>query len=112
MFETIQKLRPYFFSFREIDDKACLDLKIPVTWVFDGNNNHIAVQDRDERFYLITIYNDITEKGYDELFELSLQIVQYNISEEEKKNLLQEKIKELESLFKTESLDKLKEINF
>ena len=39
------------------------------------------------------------------------EIIQINKEEEEKNRLFQEKVKELQELFKKESLDKLKDIN-
>ena len=35
MFDNIRKLRPYFFSLREIDNNVSLDVKLPSTWKFE-----------------------------------------------------------------------------
>ena len=45
------------------------------------------------------------------MFACSDEIFKYNKEEEEKQKLFHQKVKELQELFKTESLDKLKEIN-
>ena len=52
-----------------------------------------------------------TQDGYDVVFACALEILQINKDEEEKQKLFQEKVKELQTLFKKESLDKLKDIN-
>ena len=45
------------------------------------------------------------------VFACANEIVNVNKEEEEKQRLFQQKVKELQELFKKESLDKLKEIN-
>ena len=114
MFETIEKIRPYFMSVREVNELVCLDIKIPITWNLENNFNetNMTIQDKDTKFYLLTIFSNITKEGYEEIFNLANNLIQFNINEETKKSLLQEKIKQLEELFKTESLDKLSNINF
>ena len=61
---------------------------------------------------LLSLISSATQEGYDVVFSCALEVIIINKEEEEKQRLLEEKIKELEQLFKKESLDKLKEINF
>lgn len=117
MFDNIKFLRPYFFSLREIDNNVSLDIKLPVTWKFESfitNYKSIKykVQDKSEKFTLVSLIANATSDGYDVAFACAKEIITINKELEEKQKLLQQKIKELEILFQHESLDKLKEISF
>lgn len=117
MFEFIKKLRPYFFSLREIENNVSLDIKLPLFWRYEEIVKpyrliKTKIQDKNDKFSLLSLVSSATQEGYDVVFSCALEIVLINKEEEEKQRLLQAKIKELEILFKKESLDKLKEINF
>jgi hypothetical protein len=117
VFETIQKLKPYFFSLREIESNVSLDIKLPSKWKFDDivaqyKSVKIKVQDRNEKNVLLSIIAVSSYSGYETAFECASDIIRINKEIEEKQKLLQAKIKELEVLFQHESLDKLKDLTF
>ncbi len=120
MYELISNLRPYFFSLREISDNVSLDLRIPTTWRLENIQNIISqykslqlkVQDKNDKSQLVSIISLATQDGYDTARICAEEIIKYNIELEEKDRLFKEKVRELETLFKKESLHKLKEINF
>lgn len=120
MYELISSLRPYFFSLREIQDNVSLDLRIPTTWKLENIQSivgqykslQIKVQDKNDKSQLISIISLATQDGYDTARICAEEIIKYNIELEEKERLFKEKVKELEILFRHESLNKLKEINF
>ncbi len=120
MYELISNLRPYFFSLREISDNVSLDLRIPTTWRLENIQMIVAqykslqlkVQDKNDKSQLVSIISLATPDGYDTARLCAEEIIKYNIELEEKDRLFKEKVRELETLFKKESLNKLKEINF
>jgi hypothetical protein len=117
MLENIISLRPYFFSLREIEGNVSLDMKLPLSWKYETivspyRSIKVKVQDKSEKFTLISLISAATKDGYDVVFACSLEIVNVNKEEEEKRKLFQEKVKELESLFQKETLNKLKDLNF
>lgn len=120
MYELISSLRPYFFSLREISDNVSLDLRIPTTWRLENIQNilsqykslQLKVQDKNDKSQLVSIISLATQDGYDTARICAEEIIKYNIELEEKDRLFKEKVRELETLFKKESLHKLKEINF
>ena len=69
------------------------------------------VQDKNDKFTLLSIVSQATQDGYDVVFACAIEIIKLNYEEEEKQRLFREKVKQLEELFKSESLDNLKEIN-
>lgn len=116
MFEVIRKLRPYFFSLREIDNNVSLDIKLPLSWKYEEiikpyRSIKIKIQDKNDKYNLVSLVANSTQEGYDIVFTCALEIIVINKEDEEKQKLFQQKVKELQELFKKESLDKLKELN-
>ena len=116
MFENIKLLRPYFHSLREIQNNVSLDIKLPTNWLFENvvkpyRTIQTKVQDKNDKFILLSIISQSTQEGYDIVFACANEIINTNKEEEEKQKLYQQKLKELQELFKKGSLDKLKEIN-
>lgn len=116
MFESIKSLRPYFHSLREIENNVSLDIKLPLNWKYDEiakpyRTIKLKIQDKSDKFTLVSLISYATQDGYDVAFACANEIISVNKEEEEKKKLFHAKVKELESLFLKESLDKLKEIN-
>jgi hypothetical protein len=116
VFENIKTLRPHFHSLREVQDNVSLDIKLPLTWKYDDvvkpySSITIKIQDKNEKFNLISLIAQATQNGYDVVFACANEVVNKNKEEEEKQRLFQQKVKELQQLFQNESLDKLKDIN-
>ena len=116
MFESIKSLRPHFHSLREIENNVSLDIKLPLTWRYDDiikpySTISVKIQDKNDKYNLLSLVSQATQEGYDVVFACANEIFTFNREEEEKQKLFQQKVKELQELFKNESLDKLKEIN-
>lgn len=116
MFELIKSLRPYFFSLREIENNVSLDIKIPLNWQFENIVKFykvvkIKIQDKSDKYTLVSLIANATQNGYDVTFACANEIIKTNKEEEEKQKLFQQKVKELEEIFKKQTLDKLKDIN-
>jgi hypothetical protein len=116
VFESIKSLRPHFHSLREIEGNVSLDIKLPLSWRYEEivkpyRSIKIKIQDKNEKFTLLSLIAVATQEGYDVVFACGLDILTQNREEEEKQKLFQQKVKELQELFKKESLDKLKDIN-
>jgi hypothetical protein len=116
MFENIRALRPHFHSLREIEGNISLDIKLPLSWRYEDivkpyRSLKMKVQDKNEKYTLLSLVANGTQEGYDVSFACALEIITINKEEEEKQKLFQLKVKELQELFKKESLNKLKDIN-
>jgi hypothetical protein len=117
MFEYIKKLKPYFFSIREIDNNASLDIRVPINWRYEQivqpyKSVKIKIQDKNDKFTLISLISNSTQDGYNLLMVCATEIIKINKEEEEKRRLFEQKVAELKELFQKESLDKLKDITF
>jgi hypothetical protein len=116
MFETIESLKPYFFSLREIDNNVSLDIRLPLNWKYENiivpyRSIKTKIQDKNDKFNLLSLISVGTKEGYDVVVSCANEIITINKEEEEKQRLFQQKVKELQELFQKESLSKLKDIN-
>jgi hypothetical protein len=117
VFESIKSIRPHFHSLREIEGNVSLDIKLPLNWRYEEivkpyRSVKIKVQDKNEKFTLLSLVSSATIEGYNVIFACSQEIIDVNKEEEEKEKLFQQKVKELQEFFKKESLDTLKDISF
>lgn len=111
MYEDIKQLQPYFYSLREINNKVSLDIKLPLSWkydtvVFPYKGITTQVQDKNDKFNLLSLISAATKEGYDMVLACALEIITINKEEEEKRKLFDLKLKELNSMFE----DKVKEL--
>ena len=116
MFDNIRLLRPHFHSLREVQNNVSLDIRLPLNWIYEDiikpyTSIKIKIQDKNDQFTLLSLIATATQGGYDVVFACASEIIQTNKEEEEKQKLFQQKVKELQQLFKKESLDKLKDLN-
>ena len=116
MYNNIKSIRPFFHSLREIENNVSLDIKLPLSWRYEEivkpyRSLKMKIQDKNEKFTLLSLIAVATQEGYDIVFTCASEIITINKEEEEKQRLFQQKVKELQELFKKESLDKLKDIN-
>lgn len=116
MYELIKNLRPYFYSLREIETNVSLDIKLPITWDFEKtitlySSVKYKVQDKNDKFNLLSLISVANEDGYNLLFVCANDIIRVNKEEEEKQKLFQLKLRELKELFDKENLDNLKHLN-
>ena len=93
MFESIKSIRPHFHSLREIEGNVSLDIKLPLTWRYEDivkpyRSLKMKVQDKNEKFTLLSLIANGTQEGYDVVFACALEILTFNKEEEEKQNLL------------------------
>ena len=108
MYEIIKSLRPYFFSLREIEGNVSLDIKLPLNWKYEDiikpyRSIKTKVQDKNEKFSLLSIIANATEEGYKVSTACAMEIINVNKEEEDKQKLFQEKVTELQALFQKES---------
>ena len=116
MYENISSLRPHFHSLREVQGNVSLDIKLPLTWRYEDivkpySAIKTKIQDKNESFTLLSLISSASQSGYDIVFTCAKEVIKINKDEEEKQKLFQQKIKELQEVFKVASLDKLKDLN-
>ena len=83
MFENIKSLRPHFHSLREIEGNVSLDIKLPLTWKHEEiikpyRSLKFKVQDKNEKFTLMSLISNGTQEGYDVVFACASEIINHN----------------------------------
>jgi hypothetical protein len=116
VYENIKSLRPYFWSLREVEaTSVSLDIKLPLTWKYEKiiapySGIKFKIQDKNDKYTLISLVAPSTKEGYSLVFSCANEVILFNKQEEEKKILYEEKVRELQILFQSQTLDKLKDI--
>ena len=118
IYKEIDKYDGYFHSIRLHDTIMLLDLKLPAQWEIKkilaslGSTTQIKVNDQTETHSLVSFYCPFTEKECSTLILDIDKIIKWNKDLEEKNNLLNMKILELQKVFETNNIESLRSINF
>tara|TARA_R110001592_G_scaffold61361_4_gene187025 strand:- start:2614 stop:3030 length:417 start_codon:yes stop_codon:yes gene_type:complete len=116
--KEIDKYGGYFHSIRLHDSIMLLDLKLPAQWEIKkilsslGSTTQIKVNDKTETHALVSFYCPFTEEECATLILDIDKIIKWNKDREEKNNLLNIKILELQKVFETNNIESLRSINF
>ena len=112
----INNIQPYFVSFNVMAEEsaAYAVVRFPSHWTLPDTNAlktnfkiEIAAMQNNQLCFVTEIKN-----GSECLFDALDYVIDFNKKVEERKGLLDEKIKELGNLFATETLDRLKTLKF
>ena len=111
--ERIERIGEYFKGFNIADGLMMVFIVFPKEWIlleeeYLNNTYNVFTSKRDGGVYFVTE----VKNGSECLFEAIDNVIDVNKSLEEKTKLLQLKAKELKELFLSESLDKLKTLEF
>ncbi len=114
--EEIIKLRPHLTGIRFHQKYIILDFVIPPHWQVPTKgvpaNLQIKVNENTEVNNSISLFSTFDSNNTNTIFKFSHKLVKENIELEEKKELLEQKIAELEVIFKGNGLDSLKGLSF
>ena len=109
----IELIKPYFRSLETYNDALIIRVQFPPKWaVFNADDGKIKAAPSDQKAYEYFYYGDSNKVSLDDIFDFIKETIEVNQSIEEKAKLLVEKTKELQELFETTPLEKLKTLNF
>ena len=113
--DRIQKLKPYLavYNISVEDGVQYAVLRTPEKWTFPVADIEKAYDVKVNKMEggAVGFFSDISS-GADALFDAVEYAINLNVEMEERLSLLREKIEDLKKLFMTESLSKLKRIDF
>jgi len=109
----IDEIKPYFRSLETYNDALIVRVQFPNKWaVFPSDDGKIkpapSSQVANEYFY----YGDGKDVSLEDIFDFVKETIEVNQSLEIKAKLLVERAKELQELFETTPLEKLKTLKF
>lgn len=111
--DKIELIKPYFRSLETYNDALIIRVQFPKNWaVFPSDDGKIKAAQSDQKAYEYFYYGDSNKVSLDDIFDFIKETIEVNQSIEEKAKLLVEKTKELQELFETTPLEKLKTLNF
>ena len=111
--DKIELIKPYFRSLETYNDALIIRVQFPPKYaVFPSDDGKIKAAPSDQKAYEYFYYGDSNKVSLDDIFDFIKETIEVNQSIEEKAKLLVEKTKELQELFETTPLEKLKTLNF
>ena len=118
IYKEIEKYSGYFHSIRLHDNILLLDLKLPADWEVKNllsslnTTTQLKINDSTETHTLVSFYCPFDDKECNVLVDVVNKIIKWNKDREEKNNLLNIKILELQKVFENNKIESLRTINF
>lgn len=109
--ETLNSLQPYVSSISYVSNKQVVVAKFNNGWILPDSKLVTKVksaEDSDSYF----IYSEVEGIGLDEILDYIRVVINVNLEREKKHMLLKEKIEELKTLFKKNTLAQLSKLRF
>ena len=118
LFNNISRLGPYFTSIRMHEGLMLVDMKLPKIWkdkeILGGRGNKIQIKlgKSNDTQKLVSFFSTFDEEGVTLLVDEVLAIIKWNLDQEEKNNLLNQKMLELQKMFTENNVDALRKLEF
>ena len=110
---NIETIKPYFRSLETYNEALIIRVQYPAKWaVFPSDDGRIKVAPSDQTAYEYFYYGDGGHVSLDDIFNFIKETIEVNESLEEKAKLLAQRAKELQELFETTPLERLKTLKF
>lgn len=108
--KKLDSLQPYVTGIRYIQGIQLVDAVFKDGWIIGESENIRKEKVDDNNYYMF--FSEKEGVFIDDLLDFVKSIIDFNIEREKKQELLKDKIKELQILFKENSLAKLKNLKF
>ena len=118
LFNNISKFGPYFNSIRMHEGLILVDMKLPKIWKDKeilssrGNKIQIKLGKSNDTQKLVSFFSTFDEEGVKLLEDEVRAIIKWNLDQEEKNNLLNQKMIELQKMFSENNVDSLRNLEF
>ena len=107
--EKLDSLQPYVVGIRYVQGVQLVEASFTEGWIIP-DSTIIRKEKIEENYYMF--FSDIENVNIDDLLDYIKSIIDINIEREKKHELLKQKVKELQILFKDNSLAKLEKLKF
>jgi hypothetical protein len=116
LYNDFTSLTPHLQSIRKLKDYLVFDFEIPTDWKvpkkFVQEDKFFEQESQNDGTRLFSFVSDLTEDSTNLVVKNLQGIIKYNVELQEKENLLQSKINELQSIFEKNNLKTLKTLKF
>lgn len=116
LYNDFISLSPHLLSIRKVKDYLVFDFEIPSDWKipkkFVQEDKFFEQESQNEGERLFSFVSENNEESTNLIIKNLQGIIKYNVELQEKENLLQSKINELQTIFEKNSLKTLKTLKF
>lgn len=109
--KTFDSLQPYVIGIRYLEGTPLVDAVFKEGWNVPDDPKIKKIKGNDDMNYYM-LFSEVPGVGLDELLAFVDKTIKVNIEREKKHELLKVKFAELKEVFKSASLDKLKNLKF
>lgn len=107
--DKLNSLRPYVIGIRYVQNLQIVDALFKKNWLVNESKKvKKEIVDASQNYYMF--YSEDTNVTVDELLEHVEHVIDLNVEREKKQELLKQKVKELQKLFKDNPLSKLEKL--
>jgi hypothetical protein len=110
--ETLNSLQPYVIQIRYVSNVPVIDAVFKNGWILPESKVIKKVKGGETESNYYMIYSEQEGIGLDEVLDYIKVVINVNLEREEKHALLKDKIEELKTFFKQNSLSDLKRMKF
>lgn len=109
--DKLTSLRPYVIGIRYVQNLQIVDAIFKDGWIVaETDKVKKEIVDTAQNYYMF--YSEDVNTTIDELLDHVEEIINFNIEREQKQELLKQKVKELQKIFKDNPLTKLEKLEF
>ena len=118
LFDNISKFGPYFNSIRMHEGLILIDMKLPKVWkdkeILGSRGNKIQIKygKSNDTQKLVSFFSTFDDAGVILLEDEVKVVIKWNMDQEEKNNLLNQKMIELQKMFTENDVDALRKLEF
>ena len=118
LFDNISKLGSHFTSIRMHEGLILIDMKLPKIWKDKeilgsrGNKIQIKLGKSNDTQKLVSFFSTFDDEGVTLLVDEVRAVIKWNMDQEEKNNLLNQKMIELQKMFTENNVDALRKLEF
>ena len=118
LFDNISQLGSYFTSIRMHEGLILVDLKLPKIWKDKeilgsrGNKIQLKLGKSNDTHKLVSFFSTFDDEGVTLLVDEVRAVIKWNMDQEEKNNLLNQKMIELQKMFTENNVDALRKLEF
>lgn len=109
--QRLNKLKPYVKGMRFVNTTSVVDVQLKENWNIIDSKIILVKRGKSEENYFM-FYSEDENISFDDILDHVEKIINLNIENEKKLELIKVKIEELKKHFETKSLDVLKTLKF
>lgn len=109
--ERLDKLKPYIKGMRFVNSSTVVDALLKENWSIPASETIMVKKGKSEENYYM-FYSEESDSTFDYILDYVEKVINFNIENEKKIELIKVNIEELKKHFETKSLDVLKTLKF